>query len=139
MREVNPDVYGNCREDYAANVLRSGRAHVPWEVEYTRGGRTNFYTLQIKNLRWEELGWTQVYIGKHSETFLLADGWYIDIQPGYYLDDYAHSIVFRHGGRRTANMVFFDGHAEEMAYPVDINTLPANSPFSHHMPLERPW
>lgn len=143
LRDVNPNVYGNLREDYGANVFRSGRDNSPFSpVRYGRGGLTNFYTLQIKNDGWDLLGLEQTYIGVRAETYLVADSNYMDIETSYcigYDAEQPQGFVFRHGGRRTCNMVFFDGHTEEVPYPAGLNTWPDNDPIWNTAPLERPW
>ena len=145
LREVNPNEYGNIREDYATNILRSGRANANWRdgvhPEYPIGGRTNFYTLEVKNESWNLYNWKQTYIGQPARTFLLVDANRIDIEVGLcivYQDDLPRGWEFRHGGRRTTNMVFFDGHAEEISYPVGLNSWP-DDPKWNTIPLEQPW
>ena len=128
------EIYANIREDYAPNVLRCGR--LDYSPPYSLGGPTSFYTLKVKNL--DPSIPRQTYIGKVSRTFLLAEGNYMDLEPSHSAVENQYGMMYRHGGRRTINMVFFDGHAQERIYPVGVNQYPEN-PWSNFMPLEAPW
>ncbi|MAE66927.1 MAG: hypothetical protein CMJ18_21930 [Phycisphaeraceae bacterium] len=135
-------LYGKIREDYAPNILRCGRtaygnASNPW-ANY-KGGRTSFYTLTVDS----GAGIPQTYIGTPSETFLLADGNYMDHEPVHSRNDdpgdLEFGIVFRHVPE-SAMMVYFDGHADYFNHPgfwVDINGAP-NGPWND-MPQQAPW
>ncbi|MAE67018.1 MAG: hypothetical protein CMJ18_22385 [Phycisphaeraceae bacterium] len=136
-------IYGLVREDYAPNILRCGR----WSYGSPgdswngyKGGKTSFYSLTVDS----GLGMPQTYIGSPSETFLLADGNYMDHEPTHsnndHVDDLKFGIVFRHEPE-SAMMVYFDGHADYFAHPgfwVDINNRD-ESPLWNDMPQEAPW
>ncbi len=129
-------VYGNIREDYAPNILRSGRAGTVGGCgTYAYGGFTNFYSLKVHSY----VGREQVYKGGPSDVFLLADGTYIDIGPSYaYSNPSTAGFHYRHFQRSTLNLVFFDGHTAVQDYPVPDNGYLVDS--SHYdMPYEWPW
>ena len=132
-------VYGNIREDYAPNVLRSGRAGTSGGSlcgPYGQGGVTNFYSLEVRSY----IGREQVYKGAPSDVFLLADGTYIDIEPAY---AYSYGPVpigfgYRHFQRKTLNLLFFDGHSAVQDDPVPDNGYQGN-PQANSMPYDWPW
>ena len=90
-------VYGNIREDYGFNVLRSGRSgfRIHNGETYNLGGVTNIYTLQVKN----PVGFAQVHIGQPSETFLIAEGNYMDIEPQHTFMRSESGLLYRHHSR----------------------------------------
>ena len=125
-------LYGNIREDYAPNVLRCGRINSPYDL----GGPTNFYSMRVDNPYWS---WSLEYDGRPSETFLLADANYMDLEPVHCALENYFGFMYRHGNKRTINMVFFDGHAAEQRYPVGVNQYPDDILRSNRTPLESPW
>jgi len=129
-------IYGNIREDYAPNIMRCGRVYgeLVWGYGYTLGGATRFDTLQVRNYAAVK----QTYVGRATETFLLGDANYVDLEPAHSALENEYGMMFRHNRKRAINLVFFDGHAQTMAYPVKMNEYPAN-PLSNRMPLSEPW
>ena len=125
-------IYGNIREDYAPNVLRCGRAPY-WD--YDKGGRTNFNSLIVES----SFGRPQTYVGQPSVTFLLADGNYLDVEPGHTFYETGFGVTYRHVSRNSSNLLFFDGHGETLPYPVPANGYPFSLPAGEYMPLEPPW
>ncbi|MAE64771.1 MAG: hypothetical protein CMJ18_10935 [Phycisphaeraceae bacterium] len=142
-------LHGDIHEDYALNVLRSGRLSFPSSPTgwWNRGGKTNFFTLEVENYH----GFEQAYIGSPEETFLLAGGNYMNHEPNHtFWEDWA-GLIYRHGGpadRRMnpqagpgslVGMAFFDGHAELRPYPVPANDYLADVLYNNYMPVEAPW
>ena len=126
-------LYGNIREDYALNALRSGRTgRTP---PYGHGGVTDFFSLVVRN----PAGLTQNYVGLPSATFLLADAVYMDIEPAdtYLNNGIDHAMIYRHHQGKAAGMGFFDGHAELHPFPVPANGYPGSG--DNNMPIEAPW
>ncbi|MAE67019.1 MAG: hypothetical protein CMJ18_22390 [Phycisphaeraceae bacterium] len=131
-------IYGNIREDYAPNILRCGR----WSYGSPsdswngyKGGKTSFYTLTVDS----GFGMPQLYIGTPSETFLLADGNYMDHEPTHNSPTSEFGIVYRHVPESSI-MVYFDGHADFFHDPgfwVDVNGKPTG--LWNDMPQEPPW
>ena len=114
------------REDYAFNVLRSGRPHA--SPVYSRGGWTRIDTLIVNNPG----GNAQLYIGSTSNTFILSDAHYIDLEPGWAYD-YGFGPTPWHPEGSTFNILFLDGHAGTGRFPMG-NNLGDND-----MPREAPW
>ena len=131
-------VYGNIREDYAPNILRSGRcgyggtASFPWGGY--KGGKTNFFTLVVESGLYRK----QMYVGLPSDTFLLADGNYMDHEPTHNAPVTAFGVAYRHHSFNSASFVFFDGHAEHRPYQIPNNDYPGH-PDGNDMPVEEPW
>lgn len=130
-------VYGNIREDYAPNILRSGRwTYGSPSNSWTgyKGGKTNIYTLVVES----GLGMTQLYVGLPSDTFLMADGNYMDHEPTHNAPVTAFGVAYRHHNHNSASFVFFDGHAEHRAFQIPNNDYPGHFQ-GNDMPVEEPW
>ena len=84
-------------------------------------------------------GLQQIYVGSPSDTFLLADGNYLDHEPfeTYLQTDYG--LMYRHGQANAVAMAFFDGHAETRLFQVPYNQYPDNPGYNNAMPVEAPW
>ena len=132
---------GDIHEDYALNALRCGRigynraipqTYAPWN----RGGKTNFFTLVVQN----GLGYRQNYIGLPSDTYILADSCWMDIQPQHVaeLSD-AFGFRYRHMVESAANFCYFDGHAETHIRPIPGNDFYDNPADNAYMPISEPW
>ena len=143
----NVTIYGNIREDYAPNILRCGRTFAPFPPGSTqrnpwggyKGGKTRFYSLTVENGN----GMDQDYLGSPAETFLLADGNYMDHEPTHSNNDdvldLQFGIVYRHAPESTV-MLYFDGHAGYFHHPdywADINGAPFGA--WNDMPQKAPW
>ena len=139
----NHFIYGQIREDYAINIERSGRWGYPGSYlggflwSGYKGGKTGFYSLTVKS----GLGLEQNYIGSPTDTFLLADGNYMDHEPTHNLPTSTSrefGIIYRHLAESTT-MVFFDGHAQQNHYPGwdGMNGYPNGR--WNDMPEEPPW
>lgn len=126
-------IYGNIREDYSINALRSGRTGR--SPPYNRGGVTDFFSLIVNS----PAGLKQNYVGLPSATFLLADAVYMDIEPAdtYFNTGVDHALIYRHHQGNVAGMGFFDGHAELHSFPVPANGYPGAG--DNLMPIEAPW
>ena len=117
-------IHGNIRENYALNATRATRLHYDhiggcWAA----GGWTNFQTLVTRSCA----GYQQPHLGLPSETFLLADSVYLDIEPlstwwnennGRPIDQ---ALIYRHHRGGSAGMGFFDGHAEQRTRAIPAN------------------
>ncbi|MAE64772.1 MAG: hypothetical protein CMJ18_10940 [Phycisphaeraceae bacterium] len=134
--------YGVVREDYAPNVLRSGRWYwddlsFPWVN--AKGGRTGFYSLEVVS----GLGYEQTYIGSPAETFLQADGSYLDHEPTHNQYPWPNrdefGINYRHGNDDVAAFVYFDGHADLQSFKIENNGYPEDGPEHNDMPKRAPW
>ena len=131
------EIYGNIREDYAPNILRCGRwgygsQSDPWGSY--KGGKTSFYSLEVDS----GLGIEQTYLGSPSDTFLLADGNYMDHEPTHNLPTTEFGLVYRHQGPSAA-MLYFDGHGSFFAEDQDWapNDWPSGN--WNDMPQATPW
>ena len=145
-------IYGNIREDYAINILRSGRTG-DTPGPYPRAGPTRFNTLEVEST----LGLPQVYQGLPSDTFLLADGNYMDHEPTHVWNENEFGLIYRHNSAKatagsghggtfrkyqhgsSVGMLFFDGHAEQLPYPVPDNDYVADPSYNNNMPFKAPW
>ena len=135
-------IYGLIREDYAPNIVRCGRwgypgssPTYPWRGY--KGGKTRFFSLTVDNAN----GLKQDYLGSPADTFLLADGNYMDHEPTHNLPTSTSrefGIIYRHIGESTV-MVYFDGHAQQNHYPGwdGMNGYPDGN--WNDMPQEPPW
>ncbi len=117
-----PGVPGDIHEDYALNALRSGRLgyaldNPPTYKGWDRGGKTNFFSLVVQHVAQLK----QVYIGLPSDTYLLADAGWMDIQPVSVNRQDVYGFFYRHLGQEAANLCFFDGHAETHIFPINDN------------------
>ena len=134
--------YGNIREDYALNGTRAGRVNAGgggWSG-WPHAGRTDFYTLEVQN-QWPAPPTQrreQVYLGVPSDTFLIGDSVYMDIEPSdtFFQMLTNHALIYRHHGGTSAGLAFFDGHAEQRAKPIAPNGGP---PVDNSMPVNAPW
>lgn len=130
-------LYGNVREDYAVNALRSGRTGFAGGGPYNRGGATNFYSLEVESY----IGLEQIYVGSPSDTYILADAVYMDLEPAdtYFNTGRDHAIIYRHGQGGSAGLAYFDGHAVQHPFPVPANGHLANPGYNNLMSVEAPW
>ena len=134
-------VYGSIREDYALNAMRSTRLHYDHIGGcYPVGGWTNFQTLVTRSCTSQ----FAPHLGLPSETFLLADAVYLDIEPlntWWNQDNGApndHAMVYRHYRGGSAGMQFFDGHAEQRTRPIPTNGYDTGNP-NNNLPAYVPW
>ena len=133
-------VPGDIHEDYALNALRSGRLGYAFDTPPTwagwnRGGRTNFFTLEVGN----STGLKQIYLGLPSDTYLLADACWMDIEPTHVINEDVFGFRYRHHGGTAGNLCFFDGHAETRHYRINENDYWDNPSYSPYMPVVKPW
>ena len=135
-------VYGNIREDYALNAMRSTRLHYDHTGGcYPVGGWTNFQTLVTRSCAG---GLLAPHLGLPSETFLLADAVYLDIEPlnTWWNQDNTspndHALIYRHNRGGSAGMNFFDGHAEQATRPIPANGYDTGTP-NGILPAYAPW
>ena len=134
-------IYGDIREDFAPNVHRCGRAGFPWGNYYGIGGWTRYDTLALKNGALAAHEQKQEYFGSHSETFMLGEGNYMDLEPGYYYHEGKVGMAFRHLKGQVADMVFFDGHVAPWRWPDPLNGYPEDEHGGmwNNLPFEVPW
>ena len=130
---------GDVHEDYALNAMRCGRLGYAEDNPQTykvwdRGGKTNFFSLVVESGN----GYKQTYIGQPSDTYILADSGWMDIQAASVNRQDAFGFRYRHLGWSAANLCFFDGHVETHGFPINDNDyhLPGNR---NAMALVKPW
>lgn len=133
--------YGFIREDYALNGMRSTRSHYVHPGGcYPIGGWTNFQTLVTISCT----GQISPHLGLPSETFILADSVYMDVEPGqtFMNQDNGmpdnHAMIYRHHKGGSAGMGFFDGHAAPGTRPIPTNGFDT-SVGDDSMPKSAPW
>ena len=111
------------------------RTPPPTYKVWDRGGKTNFFTLEVQNWRLP-----QVYIGHPSETYLLADSLWMDIQPGHVVNIPIFGFIYRHYSGEMMKMAFFDGHAKTWPrsdQPID--DYYSNPAYDNYMAVVPPW
>ena len=132
---------GDIHEDYALNGMRTGRLGYGMDNPqtynvYNRGGKTNFFTLVVENGG----GFRQTYVGQPSDTYILVDSCWMDVQPGHVaLPSEAQGFRNRHLTESAANLCFFDGHGETRDKPHPDNDYFDNPAYHHYMAVAKPW
>ena len=102
------------------------------------------------------MGFAQVHRGQPSETFLIAEGNYMDIEPITVSRHYETGLIYRHYSRGgeliiptgnvwfffdygVSSMTYFDGHSEHRAYEIPHNMNPDGYSLNEKMAVEAPW
>ena len=83
-------------------------------------------------------GYPQTYIGLPSDTYILADATWMDIQAASVNRQDLWGFWYRHLNWTAANLCFFDGHVETLGSPINDNDyhLPGNR---NAMAFVKPW
>ena len=138
-RGLPAGVPGDIHEDYALNAMRCGRLGYAEDNPQTynvwnRGGKTNFFSLEVVSGG----GYPQTYVGLPSDTYILADATWMDIQAASVNRQDIWGFRYRHLNWSAANLCFFDGHVETRGSPINDNDyhLPGNR---NAMAFIKPW
>jgi len=130
-------VYGNIREDFAPNIMRCGR-----EGSYNIGAWTKIDSLTLTGGgAMDAYAVEQEYWGTHSETFMLGEANYMDLEPVHCYKENQFGLMYRHLKGGAADMVFFDGHVAPWRDLPPDNGYDDPSPpqYVNNMPYEEPW
>ena len=121
--------------------MRCGREGLTNGNYYNRGAWTRLDTLELSlgALAFHDI--KQEYFGAHADTFMLGEGKYMDLEPGYIYYEQEWGMAFRHLKGDVADMVYFDGHAAPQRWPGPTNGYPEDDHggYWNCLPYEAPW